>query len=114
EPGRAVILVLRRARNPDAAFLNLLRALHERLHPRGVTLLLCGVQAPMRRALADTGLDAPIGERHILRERAASDRSTAAAVQAADQLLGTDLCSACPRPREEARAGRPSDQGAIV
>src|SRR5262249_47777613 len=41
---RAVILVLRRGRNPDAGFLNLLGQLHETLGSRGVTLLLCGVQ----------------------------------------------------------------------
>ena len=41
---RVVILVLRRAHNPDAAFLGLLRGLHERLEQRNVALLLCDVQ----------------------------------------------------------------------
>src|SRR5262249_22213099 len=65
---RAVILVLSRGRNPDAAFLSLLRELHERLRSRGVTLLLYGVQTDMTTALGASGLQAIIGARRIFPE----------------------------------------------
>jgi SulP family sulfate permease len=60
-----VILVLKRGRNPDAGFLNLLGKLHETLRPKGVTLLLCGVQTDMMSCLVNTGLAGVIGADRI-------------------------------------------------
>jgi SulP family sulfate permease len=86
---RVVILVLRRARNPDAAFLNVLRAFHAGLQRCDVALLLCGVQKDLSRALAGTGLDACIGTRRIFRDRGDHDLYTRDAVHLASQLLGS-------------------------
>jgi SulP family sulfate permease len=106
---RVVILVLRRAHNPDAAFLGLLRKLHARLRGRDVALLLCGVQPDLERALAVTGLDARAGGLHIFCDRPGQGPSTRDAVQFAYKMLGDDLCSTCPRRQEGAGTDEPLD-----
>jgi SulP family sulfate permease len=55
---RVVVLALDRGRNPDAAFLGLLRDFYADLHARGVVLVLCGVRdgTEMMTALAAVGL----------------------------------------------------------
>jgi SulP family sulfate permease len=108
-PVRVVLLVLRRARNPDAAFLKLLRAFHGRLRQRDVALVLCGVQADLRRALADTGLDACIGARRIFYDGPDHDSSTGDAVHFSYRLLGPGVCPPSPRSHESACTARPSD-----
>jgi SulP family sulfate permease len=97
---RAVVLTLERARNPDAAFLNLLRALAENLRQRGVALLLSGVDSNLGKALASAGLAAQIGVGRIFRGPGALD-----ALLAAYGLLGDAFCPACPRRQESAVAG---------
>jgi SulP family sulfate permease len=68
DEARVLVLVLERARNPDAAFLSLLRAFHGRMQQRGLALFLCGVQPDLKRALASTGLTAAIGGGRICYE----------------------------------------------
>ena len=117
---RAVILVLHRARNPDAAFLSLLEEFNARLRQRDIALVLAGVQPDLSRALAGTGLDARIGVRQIFRDPSPSRRigegeregggeassiasqgsSTWDAIHFAYGLLGESLCSTCPRRKE--------------
>ena len=94
---RLVLLFLKRARNPDAAFLNLLDDFHRRLSEAGVTLLLCGVRADLARSLRDTRLDAQIGPDHIIYEGERTETSTREAIDRAYQLLGEEYCSSCPR-----------------
>lgn len=53
---RAVILILSRGRNADAAFLVLLRLLHDRLRSRGIDLHLRGVPGDLNVALGASGL----------------------------------------------------------
>jgi MFS superfamily sulfate permease-like transporter len=109
DPVRVVILVLKRARNPDAAFLNLLRTFHMNLRQRNIVLLLAGVQAELRKALAGTGFDARIGLQNIFSYRPNPWSSTADAVQYAYKLLGDELCSTCPRRQETACISQPLD-----
>jgi SulP family sulfate permease len=66
EDVHAVVLVLTRGRNPDAAFLSLLLELHSTLCARGVDLLLCDVQHDLITALRKSGLHAVIGARQIV------------------------------------------------
>jgi SulP family sulfate permease len=106
---RVVILGLRRARNPDAAFLNLLAELHSHLQRRDVALLLCGVQADLNRALADTGLAARLGVRHIFCDQPSCGSSIRDAIHFAYDLLGDGLCSACPWRQEAAVTNQPLD-----
>jgi SulP family sulfate permease len=51
---RAVVLVLKRGRNPDAGFLNLLRELDESLRARGAVLILSDVRPDLMRCLVVT------------------------------------------------------------
>ncbi len=106
---RAVLLILERARNPDAAFLSLLKKLESTLRQRNISLLLCGVEADMGKALAGTGLEARIGADRIFGDRPNHDQSRRDAIQAAYDLLGENLCPGCPRRKENAAAYQPWD-----
>jgi sulfate permease, SulP family len=94
---RAVVLNLKQARNPDAAFLHLLRDFHSRLSRAGVALLLWGVQPDLHKALANTGIDAQIGANRVFCVAADRGTGTCEAVELAYSLLGDDLCAICPR-----------------
>jgi SulP family sulfate permease len=119
---RAVILVLHRARNPDAAFLNLLEDFNTHLRQRDIALVLAGVQPDLSRALAGTGLAARIGVRQIFcdpknvnsHEVSATSlpsqgSSTWDAIHFAYGLLGESLCSTCPRRKETPPTDRTID-----
>jgi SulP family sulfate permease len=128
---RAVILVLHRARNPDAAFLNLLEDFNTHLRQRDIALVLAGVQPDLSRALAGTGLAARIGVRQIFCDASPPGRigegerggggevsatslpsqgsSTWDAIHFAYGLLGESLCSTCPRRKETPPTDRTID-----
>jgi len=78
---RVVVLFLQRARNPDAAFLNLLDRFHVRLQERRGALVLCGVQPSLAWALHATRLDAQIGPGNIVVETECPEASTQAAIR---------------------------------
>ncbi len=84
---RVVILVLRRGRNPDAAFLNVLWELHNKLESRGVVLLLCGVPADLMACLAATNLADVFGVDRLFPFRPPEQPCEAEAVAFALQLL---------------------------
>jgi SulP family sulfate permease len=84
----AVLLILKQARNPDASFLSLLGTFHDHLRRRGVSLLLCGVQADLSKALANTSLDGEIGDSRIFREGTNNGSRIRDAIQAACSLVG--------------------------
>jgi sulfate permease, SulP family len=92
---RIVILVLKRVRNPDAAFLTLLSNFHRRLQSRDVILLLSGVQRDLNRALTSTGLDNRLDCNCIFCEE--SNPNVQDAIDFGYKLLGENRCSQCPR-----------------
>jgi SulP family sulfate permease len=100
EETRVVVLFLKRARNPDAAFLALLGTFHRRLQAREVILILCGARPDLVSGLRGTGLEARIGPRQIVPETARPDTSTREAVSRAYEVLGEDRCPACLCTRE--------------
>jgi sulfate permease, SulP family len=106
---RLVILVLKQARNPDAAFLNLLQALHTHLRRREVVLLLSGVKTDLNQALTATGLDTRMGLGRIFCERPNDGSSIREAVQFAYDLLGDELCATCPGQLGSASTRDPFD-----
>ncbi len=106
---RVVLLVLKRARNPDAAFLRLLEAFHRDLRRRDVSLLLCGVQPDLSQALAGTRLDARIGAERIFRDLPGRAPSTPDALRHAYELLGDGRCPACPRRQPNGSADEAVD-----
>jgi SulP family sulfate permease len=106
---RVVILVLKWARNPDAAFLNQLKKLDGKLQQRNIALLLCAVQSDLGRALAGTGLENTISPRRIFHERPNNGSSIREAVNYAYELLGNDLCSTCPQRKATTGSNEPMD-----
>jgi SulP family sulfate permease len=92
-----VMLILKRARNPDAAFLNVLRRLHAALQKRDVALVVCNISPQLFAGLEATGLDLQIGAKHLFRDPGGLDAGLHEAAQLAYRILGEDLCSTCPR-----------------
>lgn len=97
---RVVILRLKRTRNPDAVCLEILDEFVRRLHARQITVLLCGVQHDLAKALRNTGLEADLGSHHVFREGQGAWSSTLDAVRFAYGILASDVCATCPRRSE--------------
>ena len=105
EHTRAVVLRLKRARNPDAVGLTLLDGFVDRVRARGVHVLLCGVRTDFARKLEKTGLADRIGD-PIFREEKVRLTSTTLAIRHGYTLID-DPCPGCPRRR------RGSDEPAL-
>ncbi len=93
---QAVVLRLKRARNPDAVGMSLLERCVDRLQRRGVHVVLCGIREGMYSCMENCGLAEKIGEKHIFLEQPVAQTSTMLAVRHAYDLV-TDLCPTCPR-----------------
>jgi len=106
---RVVLMLLKWTRNPDAAFLNLLMKFDSKLQRRGITLVICGVQSDLSKALAVTGLDGRFGQHRIFCERSNNGRSIHDAVNYAYDLLDGSLCLACPHSQGSTRGGEHLD-----
>jgi SulP family sulfate permease len=100
-PVRVVVLVVKRARNPDATFAHLLREFHLGLKERGIELVLCAAQPDLDHVLAATGLDAQIGFERIFRETSNDGSANRAAISYAYGRLDNDFCATCPRRLRE-------------
>lgn len=106
---RAVILVLKRARNPDAAFLNLLEAFHARLQKRNVVLILCGVQPDLNKALSTSGIDQRLDRKWVFCEQGNQESSMRDAIHRAYEILGDNRCATCPRRPDRLGGDTPYD-----
>jgi SulP family sulfate permease len=95
EHTRALVLRLKRARNPDAVGMTLLVGFVDRIRARGVHVLLCGVRPEFAQRLETTGLGDRIGE-PIFREEKVRLTSTILAIRHAYRLID-DPCATCPR-----------------
>ncbi len=89
-----VVLRLKRARNPDAVGITLLEGFLERVHARGVEVLLCGVTSDFAARLESSGLAAQLGNNLFL-EQPVRQTSTALAVRRAYELIPAP-CAICP------------------
>jgi SulP family sulfate permease len=85
---RAVLLMLRRARNSDAAFLSHLKRFHELLQQRHIMLLLGGVRPDVMTALENIGLNILIGRQRIFADCADDRPSGAVAIEFALAQIG--------------------------
>jgi SulP family sulfate permease len=103
---RTVVVVLRvkRARNPDAVGITQLEGFLERMHERGVQVLLCGVTRDFAGRLDRAGLSAKLGANLFL-EQPVRLTSTALAIRRAYQLI-PGPCEICPH-RAALAAQRP-------
>lgn len=96
-PGvQAVVLRLKRARNPDAVGIAMLEGAIDRIRARGIDVILCGVRAGMLSCLKRCGLAEKLGPQSLFLEQAVRQTSTVLAIRHAYDLL-TDLCPTCPR-----------------
>jgi len=97
---RAVVLRLKRARNPDAVCLELLEHFIARMTDHGIQIILCGVRADFAQVLRNSGIEAELGRQYIFAEQDAVMSSTNAAVRFAYELLQGVYCEFCPRRGE--------------
>lgn len=99
---RVVVLRLKRVRNPDAVCLERFEHFLKDMAERNVAVLLCGVRPDLARVLATSHLDRQIGADRIFLEQDAVFSSTLEAVRRGYDMLGDNLCEACPRRQERA------------
>ncbi|HEX3654947.1 MAG TPA: SulP family inorganic anion transporter [Pirellulales bacterium] len=98
QPGvRAIVLRLKRARNPDAVCLQLLDKFIRRMQAQDIAVLLCGIQPEMAKALDSGGIRALLGPDRIFEETGVVWSATLAAVRHAYEIVQEDLCPDCPR-----------------
>jgi SulP family sulfate permease len=87
---RVVVMRMKRVRNPDAVGLAAIGRLVDRLHARGVHVLLCGVRAELRTALERSGLLTRLQADHVFLERPVRQTSTQEAMRFARQVCTAD------------------------
>jgi SulP family sulfate permease len=95
EKTRVLVLRMKRVRNPDAVGLTLLEDFLDRMHARGVAVVLCGVRAELQQVMARTGLVDRLGEKELFLEQPVRMTSTMLAIRHAYSLL-PDRCDTCP------------------
>jgi SulP family sulfate permease len=99
-PTRAIVLRLKRVRNPDAVCLELFERFLARMKERGVRVILCGVRPDFVKAMRKSGLLTLLGKEYLFPEQPTIMSATTAAVRFAYELLGGDFCAHCPQRGE--------------
>jgi SulP family sulfate permease len=95
---RVVVLRIKRTRNPDMVCLERLQHFMQTMQTNGVTVLLCGVREDFARAMANLDFAKWLPADCVFPEdRLAPGSSTLAAVRRGYELIGSNLCSTCPR-----------------
>jgi MFS superfamily sulfate permease-like transporter len=77
---------MKRVRNPDAVGLAAISGFVDRLHARGVNVLLCGVRPDLRVSLERSGMMAKLTPDRVFLERPVRQTSTQEAMRYARQL----------------------------
>ena len=90
---QAVVLRLKRARNPDAVGIALFEHFVDRMKSRGVQVIPCGVRDGMFVCMQTCGLADKVGRENIFREEKVRQTSTLLAIRHAAALMG----ESCPR-----------------
>ncbi len=101
---RAVVLRMKRIRNPDAVCLHILHSFIERMQKRNVVVILSGVKKGLRRILGNVGMDSLLGPDNIFCEEAEIWASTVDAMKRAYQILGNDRCAHCVNQANQAQS----------
>ena len=95
---RAIVLRVKRTRNPDIVCMERLQHFIVEMQAKGVTVLLCGVRPDFAQAMHNLRFQDFLSNDCVFLEDAAHVGSaTLAAVRRAYDLLGDDLCPHCPR-----------------
>jgi len=93
---QAVVLRLKRARNPDAVGMATLEHMVDRIKGRGILVILCGIRPGMMACLTNCGLAEKLGKENLFLEQPVRQTSTVLAIRHAYDTL-TDFCATCPR-----------------
>ncbi len=83
---RVIVMRMKRARNADAVGVAALEHFVDRVHERGVVVLLCGVRSGLRGALERSGLLARLDATHVFLERPVRQTSTQEAMRLARRI----------------------------
>jgi SulP family sulfate permease len=96
---RVIVLRLKRARNADAVCLSVLNRFIDRMQDAHVSVLLCGVRPDLMKVIKSGGmLKGLTGSRvFVFLETGEIWSSTLEAVRFAYEIIGRDVCDACPR-----------------
>jgi SulP family sulfate permease len=95
---RAIVLRVKRTRNPDIVCMERLQHFIVEMNAKGVPVLLCGVRPDFAQVMENLRFHDFLSADHVFMEDAARVGSaTLAAVRHAYELLGDDLCPHCPR-----------------
>jgi SulP family sulfate permease len=95
---RIIILRVKRTRNPDIVCMELLQHFIQEMQQQGVTVLLAGVRADFAQAMQNLTFGKSLPPECVFREDpAVVGSATLAAVRAAYERLGDDVCENCPR-----------------
>jgi SulP family sulfate permease len=94
---RVVVLRFKRTRNHDMVCMERLQHFLQEMQKGGTTVLLCGVREDLARAMAALRFGDWLPANCVFREGAAEYSSTLEAARRAYELLGPDVCAACPR-----------------
>ncbi len=106
---RAVVLRVKRTRNPDMVCMERLTHFLEQMQQRAVVVLLAGVRPDFAQAMHNLRFEHWLpAERVFSEDPAVVGSATIAAVQYAHELLGPDTCDHCPQ-----RASSGPDDGAL-
>ena len=97
---RIIVLRVKRTRNPDMVCMERFQHFLREMEQKAVTVLLCGVRTDFDQAMRNLRFHDWLPAERIFRENAGLPGSaTSAAVRYAYDLLGDDVCDACPRRR---------------
>ncbi len=95
---RAIVLRVKRTRNPDIVCMERLQDFIVEMKAKGVTVLLCGVRPDFAQVMQNLRFREFLPAEHIFMEDSARVGSaTLAAVRHVYDLLGDDICPHCPR-----------------
>ncbi len=89
---KAVVLRMKRARNPDAVGIATFEHFVDLLMARGMRVIVCGVRDGMFACMVHCGLADKIGEDNVFREEAVRQTSTSRAIRHAASFMG----NSCP------------------
>ncbi|MCC6848266.1 MAG: SulP family inorganic anion transporter [Deltaproteobacteria bacterium] len=93
---QAVVLRLKRARNPDAVGMALLERAVDAWRARGILVVLCGIRPGMQACLDNCGLAEKLGRENLFLEQPVRQTSTVLAIRHAYGHI-TDFCPTCPK-----------------
>jgi len=102
---KVVILRMKRARNPDAVCMQVLRAFLDRMHELDVPVVICGIRPDLQKVLDSGGVVDALGPERVFvfQETGRAWTATLEALRCAYELLGENTCETCPRHAESLR-----------